>query len=99
MLAQAIEDENFEELVDPRLDNNYVDREMFRMIEAAAACVRHSAVKRPRMSQVSIFISYIKVPTKWKKTSHINISQLRGKQAKMKCIVLITGGESSRLFR
>ncbi|XP_023551466.1 proline-rich receptor-like protein kinase PERK8 [Cucurbita pepo subsp. pepo] len=52
LLAQAIEDENFEELVDPRLDNNYVDREMFRMIEAAAACVRHSAVKRPRMSQV-----------------------------------------------
>nr|ADN34283.1 ATP binding protein [Cucumis melo subsp. melo] len=52
LLAQAIEDENFDELVDPRLDNNYIDREMFRMIEAAAACVRHSAVKRPRMSQV-----------------------------------------------
>ncbi|KAE8654992.1 Proline-rich receptor-like protein kinase PERK12 [Hibiscus syriacus] len=26
--------------------------EMFRMIEAAAACVRHSAAKRPKMSQV-----------------------------------------------
>uniref|UniRef100_A0A0A0KVW6 non-specific serine/threonine protein kinase n=1 Tax=Cucumis sativus TaxID=3659 RepID=A0A0A0KVW6_CUCSA len=52
LLAQAIEEENFDELVDPRLDNNYIDREMFRMIEAAAACVRHSAVKRPRMSQV-----------------------------------------------
>nr|XP_016504491.1 PREDICTED: proline-rich receptor-like protein kinase PERK8 [Nicotiana tabacum] len=25
---------------------------MFRMIEAAAACVRHSGPKRPRMSQV-----------------------------------------------
>jgi hypothetical protein len=25
---------------------------MFRMIEAAAACVRHSASKRPRMGQV-----------------------------------------------
>ena len=25
---------------------------MFRMIEAAAACVRHSALRRPRMVQV-----------------------------------------------
>lgn len=42
----------FGELVDPRLENNYVESEMFGMIEAAAACVRHSAPKRPRMSQV-----------------------------------------------
>ncbi|KAE8685451.1 Proline-rich receptor-like protein kinase PERK8 [Hibiscus syriacus] len=49
---QAIEHENFEELVDPRLGNSYVKHEMFRMIKAAAACVRHSAAKRPRMSQV-----------------------------------------------
>ncbi|XP_022733877.1 proline-rich receptor-like protein kinase PERK8 [Durio zibethinus] len=52
LLAEAIEHQDFEELVDPRLEKNYVDHEMFRMIEAAAACVRHSAVKRPRMSQV-----------------------------------------------
>ncbi|KAK8606663.1 hypothetical protein V6N13_052430 [Hibiscus sabdariffa] len=52
LLAEAIEHEDFKELVDPRLGNNYVKHEMFRMIEAAAACVRHSAAKRPRMSQV-----------------------------------------------
>ncbi|CAI0552685.1 unnamed protein product [Linum tenue] len=39
-------------LIDPRLDKNYVEEEMFRMIEAAAACVRHSAAKRPRMEQI-----------------------------------------------
>lgn len=39
-------------LVDPRLGTNFVANEMFHMIEAAAACVRHSATKRPRMGQV-----------------------------------------------
>ncbi|KAF8012795.1 hypothetical protein BT93_I0831 [Corymbia citriodora subsp. variegata] len=52
LLTQALEDEDFEGLVDPKLQNQYVESEMFRMIEAAAACVRHSATKRPRMSQV-----------------------------------------------
>ncbi|KAE8654773.1 Proline-rich receptor-like protein kinase PERK12 [Hibiscus syriacus] len=52
LLAEAIEYQNFDALVDPRLEKNYVDFEMFRMIEAAAACVRHSAAKRPKMSQV-----------------------------------------------
>ncbi|GMP83090.1 hypothetical protein CsSME_00037141 [Camellia sinensis var. sinensis] len=52
LLSQALDTEEFEGLADPRLDKNYVDNEMFRMIEAAAACVRHSAAKRPRMGQV-----------------------------------------------
>lgn len=52
MLTTALENEDFEALVDPELEKNYVPSEMFRMIEAAAACVRHSAAKRPRMSQV-----------------------------------------------
>ncbi|XP_028084353.1 proline-rich receptor-like protein kinase PERK8 isoform X1 [Camellia sinensis] len=52
LLNQALESERFEELADPRLENNYVETEMFRMIEAAAACIRHLASKRPRMSQV-----------------------------------------------
>ncbi|XP_057970931.1 proline-rich receptor-like protein kinase PERK8 [Malania oleifera] len=52
LLTQALDDEEFEELVDPRLENDYVEGEMFRMIEAAAACVRHSAARRPRMSQI-----------------------------------------------
>ncbi|MFS8011046.1 putative protein kinase RLK-Pelle-PERK-1 family [Helianthus anomalus] len=52
LLNQALENEDFEGLVDPRLGKNYVQVEMFRMIEAAAACIRHLAPKRPRMSQV-----------------------------------------------
>ncbi|CAI9763337.1 unnamed protein product [Fraxinus pennsylvanica] len=52
LLTQAIETESFEEIVDPRLEKNFVASEMFCMIEAAAACVRHLASKRPRMSQV-----------------------------------------------
>lgn len=55
LLAQALEDEDFEGLVDPKLEKNYIGSEMFRMIEAAAACVRHSATRRPRMSQVCMF--------------------------------------------
>ncbi|XP_042478290.1 proline-rich receptor-like protein kinase PERK8 isoform X2 [Macadamia integrifolia] len=53
LLNQVLDSENFEGLVDPRLENNYVRYEMFRMIEAAAACVRTSAPKRPRMGQVT----------------------------------------------
>ncbi|KAF1888691.1 hypothetical protein Lal_00036732 [Lupinus albus] len=52
LLSEALESEDFENLVDPRLEKNYNRDEMFQMIEAAAACVRHSAVKRPKMSKV-----------------------------------------------
>ncbi|KAK1374539.1 proline-rich receptor-like protein kinase PERK9 [Heracleum sosnowskyi] len=52
LLGHALETEDFTALADPGLGNNYVDIEMFRLIEAAAACVRHSAVKRPQMGQV-----------------------------------------------
>ncbi|CAL0331513.1 unnamed protein product [Lupinus luteus] len=54
LLLHAIETGDFSELVDPRLEGQYIDSEMFRMIEAAVACVRHSAPKRPRMVQVAI---------------------------------------------
>ncbi|XP_060196965.1 proline-rich receptor-like protein kinase PERK9 [Lycium barbarum] len=52
LLGDALEKEEFDQLTDPRLEKNYVDSEMFRMIEVAAACVRHSAAKRPRMGQI-----------------------------------------------
>ncbi|KAM5581025.1 proline-rich receptor-like protein kinase PERK8 [Rosa sericea] len=52
LLTDAVETGDFSELADPRLEKNYVENEMFRMIEAASACVRHSATKRPRMRQV-----------------------------------------------
>ncbi|XVE85984.1 hypothetical protein DITRI_Ditri17bG0135800 [Diplodiscus trichospermus] len=52
LLSHALDSEDFEGLADPKLGRNYVESEMFRMIEAATACVRHSAAKRPRMGQV-----------------------------------------------
>lgn len=57
LLSRAIETAELGSLVDPRLEKNYTDAEMFRMIEAAAACVRHSAAKRPRMGQVNFMNS------------------------------------------
>lgn len=56
MLSQALETQDFARLVDPRLESQYVESEMFRMIEAAAACVRHSFIKRPKMGQVIMFV-------------------------------------------
>ncbi|CAF2062100.1 hypothetical protein Bca4012_100926 [Brassica carinata] len=52
LISHAVETEEFDSLEDPKLGGNYVGSEMFRMIEAAGACVRHSAAKRPRMGQV-----------------------------------------------
>ncbi|XP_065851780.1 proline-rich receptor-like protein kinase PERK4 [Euphorbia lathyris] len=39
-------------LIDIRLDNNYNREEMKRMLACAAASIRHSARKRPKMSQI-----------------------------------------------
>ncbi|XP_072971140.1 proline-rich receptor-like protein kinase PERK15 [Typha angustifolia] len=52
ILVSALETGNYRELADPSLEDNFAKSEMHRMIEAAAACVRHSAPKRPRMVQV-----------------------------------------------
>ncbi|KAL9226814.1 hypothetical protein vseg_002583 [Gypsophila vaccaria] len=52
LLAQAIADRNFDNLADPRLQNNYNVDEMISMVSCAAACVRLSSWRRPRMSQV-----------------------------------------------
>lgn len=52
LLTRALDTGDYEGLVDPRLERNYIESEMFRMIEAAAACVRHSSSKRPRMGQI-----------------------------------------------
>ena len=51
ILLRALEDGNYEELVDPRLEKNYKPQEMVRLIACAAACIRHSARRRPKMSQ------------------------------------------------
>ncbi|KAL6953046.1 putative proline-rich receptor-like protein kinase perk6 [Sarracenia purpurea var. burkii] len=55
LLARAAEDGNYEELVDPRLENNFVSHEMARIVSCAAASIRHSARRRPKMSQVLSF--------------------------------------------
>nr|XP_016470434.1 PREDICTED: proline-rich receptor-like protein kinase PERK9 isoform X1 [Nicotiana tabacum]XP_016470440.1 PREDICTED: proline-rich receptor-like protein kinase PERK9 isoform X1 [Nicotiana tabacum]XP_016470444.1 PREDICTED: proline-rich receptor-like protein kinase PERK9 isoform X2 [Nicotiana tabacum] len=52
LFNHALDKGEFDQLADPRLENNYVATEMFQLIEAAAACVRHSAVKRPGMGQI-----------------------------------------------
>jgi len=52
LLTQALEDGKFDAIVDPKLHKDYDTEEMTRMIACAAACVRHSARHRPRMTQV-----------------------------------------------
>ncbi|KAJ0030252.1 hypothetical protein Pint_13185 [Pistacia integerrima] len=52
LLNRALEDGNFDSLADPRLQNDYDHNEMARMVACAAACVRHSARRRPRTSQI-----------------------------------------------
>ncbi|XP_009105891.1 proline-rich receptor-like protein kinase PERK2 [Brassica rapa] len=53
LLTRALEERNFEGLVDPKLNNEYDREEMARMVACAATCVRHSARRRPRMDQVT----------------------------------------------
>ncbi|KAF7116362.1 hypothetical protein RHSIM_RhsimUnG0031300 [Rhododendron simsii] len=52
LLSRATEDGNYDELVDPQLENNYVPLEMARVVSCAAASIRHSARRRPKMSQI-----------------------------------------------
>ncbi|XP_059303199.1 proline-rich receptor-like protein kinase PERK15 isoform X1 [Lycium ferocissimum] len=52
LLTQALDDNNFDTLADPRLEKNYDSAEMTRMVTCAAVCVRHLARRRPRMSQI-----------------------------------------------
>ncbi|KAK1268911.1 Proline-rich receptor-like protein kinase PERK4 [Acorus gramineus] len=51
-LTRALNGGNYEELVDPRLGDNYNPSEMTRLVAIAATSVRHSARKRPKMSQI-----------------------------------------------
>ncbi|XP_026421619.1 proline-rich receptor-like protein kinase PERK12 isoform X1 [Papaver somniferum] len=52
LIASATETGVFSELADPRIEKRYVERKMFRIAETTAACVHHSANKRPLMVQV-----------------------------------------------
>ncbi|XP_057542623.1 proline-rich receptor-like protein kinase PERK9 [Amaranthus tricolor] len=57
LLNHVLDTGELEGLVDPRLGKSYTENEMFRMIEAAAACVRHSAIRRPKMGLVVTALS------------------------------------------
>ncbi|CAO2204138.1 unnamed protein product [Urochloa humidicola] len=52
LLMDALDTDDFREVADPALECRFSKTEMRRMVEAAAACVRHSAAKRPKMVQV-----------------------------------------------
>ncbi|KAJ4845858.1 hypothetical protein Tsubulata_044570 [Turnera subulata] len=52
LLNQALEEGKFDALVDPKLETKYDFNQMASMVACAAACVRHSAWLRPRMSQI-----------------------------------------------
>lgn len=71
ILTQALEDGDYSQLVDPRLENNYNANEMGRMVACAAISIRHSSKRRPKMSQVCILICFSqlnfikKENTKW----------------------------------
>ncbi|CAM6109011.1 unnamed protein product [Calypogeia fissa] len=52
LLSQALGARNVEALADPKLMDTYDKKEMFRMVEVAANCVRHSAERRPKMAVV-----------------------------------------------
>ena len=59
LLARALsEGGNFDELLDPRLENKVDRLELEHMCAAAAAAVRHSAKRRPKMKQVSCSLSF-----------------------------------------
>ncbi|KAJ7967334.1 Receptor-like kinase [Quillaja saponaria] len=52
LCSRALETGDYEGLADPRLEGNYDKQEMARMVACAAGSIRHSARRRPRMSQI-----------------------------------------------
>ncbi|CAA0837257.1 Proline-rich receptor-like protein kinase PERK1 [Striga hermonthica] len=52
LLTQTLENNNFDSVADPKLQNDYISEEMARMVACASVCVRHLARRRPRMSQI-----------------------------------------------
>uniref|UniRef100_M4F809 non-specific serine/threonine protein kinase n=1 Tax=Brassica campestris TaxID=3711 RepID=M4F809_BRACM len=52
IMVRALEEGNFNELADVRLEGNYNPQEMARMVTCAAASIRHSGRKRPKMRQI-----------------------------------------------
>ncbi|XP_078175310.1 proline-rich receptor-like protein kinase PERK15 [Carex rostrata] len=62
LLLEALVDNNYNDIVDPRLANNYNLHEMNLIIACASACVRQSPQARPPMSQVVLVLEGISTP-------------------------------------
>lgn len=73
LMAKALEDGSYHEFVDPRLEDNFNPQEMARMVASAAASIRHSARRRPKMSQVYISYKYVKSVAIYDRKIYINI--------------------------
>ncbi|CAL9227982.1 unnamed protein product [Arabidopsis halleri] len=52
LCLKAAQDGDYNQLADPRLELNYNHQEMVQMASCAAAAIRHSARRRPKMSQI-----------------------------------------------
>ena len=52
-----LEEYAIEELIDPRLGNQYLENEVYCMLHAASLCIRRDPHSRPRMSQVNKFLN------------------------------------------
>ncbi|KAK9113132.1 hypothetical protein Scep_020651 [Stephania cephalantha] len=52
LLKKSQEENKFDELADPMMEGNFDHNEMRRMVACAAASIRHSAKRRPKMSQI-----------------------------------------------
>ncbi|XP_078174843.1 proline-rich receptor-like protein kinase PERK1 [Carex rostrata] len=57
LLTEALQNGNYDSLIDSRLYNIYNYDEMNRMIACAAACVQQSAQDRPLMSKVALVLA------------------------------------------
>lgn len=53
---QFLESKVSSEIVDPRLDHNFVEKEVNCMIQAANLCISPHPDQRPRMSEVIIYL-------------------------------------------
>ncbi|KAM3291701.1 putative proline-rich receptor-like protein kinase PERK6 [Capsicum chacoense] len=52
ILLRATEGGDYDELIDPSLEGKFDAQQMLCMVACAAATIRHSAKKRPKMSQI-----------------------------------------------
>nr|GLL26330.1 proline-rich receptor-like protein kinase PERK4 [Ipomoea trifida] len=87
LLAKALEDGNYAPLADPRLEGNFDQDEMARMAACAAASIRHSAKRRPKMSQIMHTLE-----------GNSSLESLNGNPKAVQSAVVGSGANDSRLY-